>query len=83
MKDKIEQTIKSTIIAYEANNHLDKLWKEPIIEIISTKNEKLKILREAVFNCILAVPFAFHNGLLCEILTFCYIQFSNFNPLIL
>ena len=48
MKDQIEQTIISAITAYEANNHPDKLWKEPIIEIIPAKNEKFKILKEAV-----------------------------------
>ena len=48
MYNNITETIKSTVIAYELNNNLHKFWKEPIIEIISAKNEKLKILRKAV-----------------------------------
>jgi epoxyqueuosine reductase QueG len=48
MYNKIIETIKTAIIAYEIKDHLGKLWKEPIIEIISAHNEKLKILKEAV-----------------------------------
>ena len=48
MKDKIIQTIESTINNYEAQNYQGKIWKEPIIEIISANNKELSILKEAV-----------------------------------
>ena len=48
MYNKIIETIESTVTGYEANNHLGKLWKEPIIKIIPAKDEKLNILRKAV-----------------------------------
>ena len=48
MKDKIIETVKSTVAAYESSNHLDNFWKEPIVEIISAKDERLKTLKEAV-----------------------------------
>ncbi|MDR1576349.1 MAG: hypothetical protein LBS37_10130 [Treponema sp.] len=47
MYNKIIGTIKTTVIGYETNSQL-KLWKEPIVEIISAKDEKLKILKEVV-----------------------------------
>jgi hypothetical protein len=34
MYKEIIETIKSTIINYGTNNHLDNFWKEPLIEII-------------------------------------------------
>jgi epoxyqueuosine reductase QueG len=37
MYQKITETIKSAVTNYEANN----IWKEPILEIISAKNEEL------------------------------------------
>jgi epoxyqueuosine reductase QueG len=46
--NKIIKTIRTTIINCESNNNLGKLWKEPIIEIISANNEKLNTLKEAV-----------------------------------
>ncbi|MDR2740089.1 MAG: hypothetical protein LBB68_09720 [Treponema sp.] len=48
MYNKIIETIKSTVIDYAKNNKLNKLWREPIIEIISAKDEKLKILKVVV-----------------------------------
>jgi epoxyqueuosine reductase QueG len=48
MDTKIIETIKSSVIDYGTKNQLTNLWKEPIIEIISSKNEKLKLLKEAV-----------------------------------
>jgi epoxyqueuosine reductase QueG len=33
---------------YETENHPGKLWKEPIVEIISAKDEKLQTLKESV-----------------------------------
>jgi epoxyqueuosine reductase QueG len=42
MHQKITENIKSTVVDYEIN----KIWKVPIIEIISAKNEKLKKLKE-------------------------------------
>jgi epoxyqueuosine reductase QueG len=44
MYNKIIEVIKSEITAQNTDN----LWKEPIIEIISAKNEKLNLLKEAV-----------------------------------
>ena len=44
----IRETIKSTILAYEKDNQMGQMWKEPIIEIISANNESLKTLKEAV-----------------------------------
>jgi len=44
----IIETIKSTVTDYEASNHLDKFWKEPIVEKVSAKDERLKTLKEAV-----------------------------------
>jgi epoxyqueuosine reductase QueG len=48
MYNEIIKEIESTIIDYEKNNRLNKMWKEPIIEIISANNEKLKILKKSV-----------------------------------
>jgi epoxyqueuosine reductase QueG len=48
MYNKIIETIKTVTIDYGKNNNLDTLWKEPIIEIISASNDKLKTLKEAV-----------------------------------
>ena len=48
MRQKIIETIKSAVIEYTVTNQLNDYWKEPLVEIISADNEKLKILREAV-----------------------------------
>jgi len=48
MYNQITDTIKTTIIKYETDNHLNNYWKEPIIEIISAKDERLHILKEVV-----------------------------------
>jgi len=45
---KITETIKSAVIEYETDNLFTKLWKEPIIEIISVKEKKLLSLKETV-----------------------------------
>ncbi|MDR1471676.1 MAG: hypothetical protein LBS75_04055 [Synergistaceae bacterium] len=47
MCSEIIETIKTTVIDYEANNQL-KLWNKPIVEIISAKDGKLKMLKEAI-----------------------------------
>jgi epoxyqueuosine reductase QueG len=47
MRNKIIETIGTTVVDYEKNNRL-KLWKKPIIEIIPAKDRKLEILKEAV-----------------------------------
>ncbi len=44
----IKKAIKSTISDYEEKNHL-KIWRKPIIKIISAKNEKLRELKQIVF----------------------------------
>jgi len=48
MYQNIHETIKSTIINYEKGNRLNKMWKEPIIEIIPAYDGKLKQLKEMV-----------------------------------
>ena len=48
MYNSILETIKSTIKDYEIRNQIDNFWKEPIIEIISAENSKIKLLKEAV-----------------------------------
>ena len=48
MYNKIIEIIASTITDYEANNHLGKLWKKPIVKIIPAKDEKLNILKNAI-----------------------------------
>jgi len=48
MYEKIIKTIELTISNYELNNHLNKMWKKPIIGIISAKNEKLETLKKSV-----------------------------------
>jgi epoxyqueuosine reductase QueG len=48
MYNDIIEVIKSTVINYGKNNQLNNMWKEPIIELISTQNEKLNILKKAV-----------------------------------
>jgi epoxyqueuosine reductase QueG len=45
MHNKIIKTINATISEY---NEINQIWYEPIIEIISAKNEKLKELKKAV-----------------------------------
>ena len=44
MYNSIIKTIKTAVFEYSKNN----LWKEPIIEIISAKNEKIKLLKEII-----------------------------------
>jgi epoxyqueuosine reductase QueG len=48
MHNKIIERIKSTIVDYEKDNQLTKMWKEPIIEIISSNNEKINTVKESV-----------------------------------
>jgi len=48
MYNKIIETIKLIVVAYEVSNHLDMFWKEPITEIISAKDERLGMLKDAV-----------------------------------
>jgi epoxyqueuosine reductase QueG len=48
MRDKIVETLKSAILCYGKDRHLDTMWKEPVIEIISANDERLKMLKEAV-----------------------------------
>ena len=48
MYQKIIETIKTTIIEYELQNSLKKLWKEPIVEIISSENDKLIQLKQII-----------------------------------
>ena len=48
MYQNIHETINSTIINYEKSIQLSKMWKEPIIEIISAYNEKIKKLKKIV-----------------------------------
>jgi len=47
LHNEIIKTIKSTISDYENINRLN-MWREPIIEIISAKNEKLRELKQIV-----------------------------------
>jgi epoxyqueuosine reductase QueG len=48
MYNQIIDTIKSTIVSYGKNNQINNMWKEPIIEIISAQNDKLKTLKQSV-----------------------------------
>jgi len=48
MYTEIINTIKSEIINYETGNNSGNMWKEPIIEIISAKDGRLKMLKKAV-----------------------------------
>jgi epoxyqueuosine reductase QueG len=48
MHSEIIKTINSTISDYENINNLNNMWREPIIEIISAKNEKLQDLKQIV-----------------------------------
>ena len=48
MRAKIFNTIKSAICEYEEAAGLRDFWNEPIIEIISAKNEKILALKEVV-----------------------------------
>ena len=48
MHTKIIETIKSTLLDYEAANNTEKFWKEPIIEIIPANNEKLASLKNLI-----------------------------------
>jgi epoxyqueuosine reductase QueG len=47
LRNKIVETIETTLDDYEKHNRL-KLWKKPVIEIISAKDRKLKTLKKAV-----------------------------------
>ena len=46
----ILETINSAVLSCERDNDLGKMWKEPIIEIISANNEELKKLKEIVHD---------------------------------
>ncbi|MDR1353781.1 MAG: hypothetical protein LBK05_10920, partial [Treponema sp.] len=48
MYHKIVETIQSAMDDYEKRNRPGNLWKEPVIEIISARDEKLAALKEAV-----------------------------------
>jgi len=48
MYNKIVETIKSTVIDYDRKNNSGSIWKEPIVEIISANNEKIKELTEII-----------------------------------
>jgi epoxyqueuosine reductase QueG len=48
MQNEIIETINSSVIEYERNNKINKLWKEPIIEFISAGNISLLSLKELV-----------------------------------
>ena len=48
LHNEIIKTIKSAISDYENINRLCNMWREPIIEIISAKNEKLRELKQIV-----------------------------------
>ena len=48
MYNKIIETIKMEIINYGKNNHINNMWKEPIIEIISAENERFYSLKQSV-----------------------------------
>jgi len=48
MYNKVIETIKLTVIKYDANNTAYKYWKVPIIKIISANNKKLKSLKSSV-----------------------------------
>jgi len=47
MHSKIIKTIKSTISGYEKTNQI-KIWRKPVIKIISAKNKKLRELKQIV-----------------------------------
>ena len=48
MYNKIIEAIRAAILEYEESNHINKMWKEPIIEIISANDARLNILKKAV-----------------------------------
>jgi epoxyqueuosine reductase QueG len=48
MQSEIIKTINSTISEYEEVNNLNNMWREPIIKIISAKNEKFRELKQIV-----------------------------------
>jgi len=48
MQDEIIKTINSAISEYGEINKINEMWGEPIIEIISASNEKIKYLKQAV-----------------------------------
>jgi epoxyqueuosine reductase QueG len=48
MQNDIIETIKSSVIEYDKNNKVNKLWKDPIIEIISAGDINLQKLKKIV-----------------------------------
>jgi len=48
MQERITDTIKFTVANYEKNELLNKMWNEPIIEIVSSRNKGFESLREIV-----------------------------------
>jgi epoxyqueuosine reductase QueG len=48
MQNDIIETIKSSVIEYDKNNKVNKLWKDPIIEIISAGDINLQSLKQIV-----------------------------------
>jgi epoxyqueuosine reductase QueG len=50
MQNDIIETIKASVIEYEKNNKINKLWKDPIIEFISAGNISLQSLKKIVCN---------------------------------
>jgi len=47
-QDEIIKTINSAISEYGEINKIDKMWREPVIEIISVSNERIKDLKQIV-----------------------------------
>jgi epoxyqueuosine reductase QueG len=50
MYNTIVEIINSSLIDYETNNQVRNLWRDPIVAIISAKDNKLKILQNVVSN---------------------------------
>jgi epoxyqueuosine reductase QueG len=48
MQNEIIEAINSTVIEYDKNNKVNKLWKDPIIEFVSAGNIKLQDLKKTV-----------------------------------
>ena len=48
MQNDIIETIKSSVIEADKNNKVNKLWKDPIVEIISAGNINLLNLKKIV-----------------------------------
>jgi epoxyqueuosine reductase QueG len=48
MQDEIIETIKSSVVEYDKNNKVNKLWKEPLVEFVSAGNINLLNLKKIV-----------------------------------